>query len=155
MFESWYPSSFHATCDQLAFTMSFIWRRAWHFPFTFLSQDRRLYWCDAGLNRIESVDFDGNNRIKLFEYHQINIHPFDLSISGTDLYWSDWAFYTLVRMDKYAGSNAELVGPPVLQQAGGLHIGRISTLFSVSPRENMLEITISQTTYDHNKMLEK
>ena len=94
-------------------------------PFTFLSQDRRLYWCDAGLNRIETVDLDGNNRIKLFEYHQINIHPFDLSISGTDLYWSDWAFYTLVRMDKYAGSNAELVGPPVLQQAGGLHIGRI------------------------------
>ena len=55
-------------------------------------QNKLLYWCDASLDKIERVDFQGNNRKLVLDLNQTlgNMHPFGLALSGDVLYWSDW-----------------------------------------------------------------
>lgn len=53
-------------------------------------QSRLLYWCDAKLDKIERVDFQGNNRLLILDLSLDNLHPFGLALSGDILYWSDW-----------------------------------------------------------------
>lgn len=53
-------------------------------------QSRLLYWCDAKLDKIERVDFQGNNRLLILDLSFDNLHPFGLALSGDILYWSDW-----------------------------------------------------------------
>ena len=81
-----------------------------------------MYWCDAALNRIETTDLNGVDRRKLFMITDPDIHPFDIGIYNTYVYWTDWALNKLIRMDKYAGGIADAVGPSVFARAGGLHI---------------------------------
>ena len=47
-----------------------------------------LYWADASLNKIESSQVDGSNRILLTTYSIL--HPFALTYYNRHLYWSDW-----------------------------------------------------------------
>ena len=53
-------------------------------------QSRLLYWCDAKLDKIERVDFQGNNRLVILDLSFDNLHPFGLALSDDILYWSDW-----------------------------------------------------------------
>ena len=95
-----------------------------YFAFNTLSLDQRLYWCDAGSDRIETVDFNGTNRKNLFEGYTFDTNAYDLAISGNDIYWTDWLYYNLVRMDKYAVIvSVEPATPPLLEQGGGIHKG--------------------------------
>lgn len=48
-----------------------------------------LYWCDANLDRIERIDFQGNNRIVILDLSSGTWHPFGLALSDDVLYWSD------------------------------------------------------------------
>ncbi|PFX23099.1 Low-density lipoprotein receptor-related protein 6 [Stylophora pistillata] len=48
-----------------------------------------LYWCDAILDRIERIDFQGNNRIVILDLSSGTWHPFGLALSDDVLYWSD------------------------------------------------------------------
>ena len=86
-----------------------------------------MYWCDAGLNRIETSDVNGENRRVLTtiemttDGREVNIHPFDIGFYNNHIYWSDWAFNSIIKMDKY-GRFAKSVGPAVFERAGGLHI---------------------------------
>ncbi|PFX11516.1 Low-density lipoprotein receptor-related protein 4, partial [Stylophora pistillata] len=48
-----------------------------------------LYWCDASLDRIERIDFQGNNRIVILDLSSGTWHPFGLALSDDVLYWSD------------------------------------------------------------------
>ena len=90
--------------------------------------DQRLYWCDAGLNLIQSITLNGRNRVIHFLYFKLNIHPFDIAVYNSTIYWTDWALPNLVELP-YGSPQAELVGPGIFQQAGGLHIyqGKINT----------------------------
>lgn len=85
-----------------------------------------MYWCDAGFNKIETADLNGQNRISLGTFSPIivgiDIHPFDIVIYNNDLYWSDWSIPNLFKMDRYRGLSAKAVGSSVLGKAGGLHI---------------------------------
>ena len=86
-----------------------------------------MYWCDAGLNRIETSDLNGEKRQVLktisqtLDGQEIDIHPFDIGLYNNDLYWSDWAFTAIIKMDKL-GRYAEIIGSLVFEQASGLHI---------------------------------
>ena len=86
-----------------------------------------MYWCDAGLNRIETSDLSGGNRQILVtiertdDGEELDIHPYDIGIYKNNLYWSDWALIKIVKVDKY-GRGAETVGSNVFARAGGLHI---------------------------------
>jgi len=49
---------------------------------------KKIYWADAKSSSIETADYSGRNRRKLFS-HKI-VSPFDVTILGPWLYWTDW-----------------------------------------------------------------
>ncbi len=97
------------------------------------------------MNRIETTDIHGNNRVKLLEYHNIDIHPFDIGISGDNLYWTDWVFPKLTKMDRYAGRTASLTGPSVFQWGGGVCIGKVflTMFFKTLKNYNVVIMTLN------------
>ena len=46
-----------------------------------------LCWTDAGVKKIECVNLHGHNRRII---HSPNQYPFDLTIAGDFIYWTDW-----------------------------------------------------------------
>ena len=81
-----------------------------------------MYWCDAGLDRIESANLDGGDRVHLFGPAQQDIHPFGIGIYDDTILWSDWTFATLVTMEISVPNAAALTGSITFLRAGGLHI---------------------------------
>nr|XP_045620165.1 low-density lipoprotein receptor-related protein 6-like [Procambarus clarkii] len=51
-------------------------------------EQRVIYWADAKLNYIASVDFDGKRRTKVVQSKLP--HPFALTYFNNTLYWTDW-----------------------------------------------------------------
>ncbi|XP_072018610.1 uncharacterized protein [Amphiura filiformis] len=89
-------------------------------------EGNRMYWCDAGVNTIETTDMDGGDRRKLFEFTPTSeipdLHFFDSGLYDEYIYWSDWALIKIVRYNKYGGQQAIAVGSSVFERAGGLHV---------------------------------
>ncbi len=52
-------------------------------------QNRLVFWVDAGTDRVESVDYHGNNRKLLFQ--QSGIHFFGVTFFSSSLFLSEWA----------------------------------------------------------------
>ena len=50
---------------------------------------RLVFWVDAGTDRVEYVDYHGNNRKLLFQ--QRGIHLFGVTFSSSYLFVSEWA----------------------------------------------------------------
>ena len=48
---------------------------------------QRLYWCDAGTDKIGSMFFDGSSPKIVF---RSVVHAFGLGLYKDTLYWSDW-----------------------------------------------------------------
>ena len=51
--------------------------------------NKRIYWVDAGADRIESVDYHGNNRVLLKLV--TGYHPFGVALIPPFLFSTDWA----------------------------------------------------------------
>ena len=49
---------------------------------------RMLVWVDAKLDKIETSDYNGNNRRVL--HQQAGIHPFGVVVKRPFIYWTDW-----------------------------------------------------------------
>ncbi len=83
-----------------------------------------MYWCDAKLDKIERSDLLGNNRhvIKnLTEIEGFHFHPFDLAVYKDEIYWTDWRFKAVFRVN-VNGLGEQIYGPLVFERAGGIHI---------------------------------
>ncbi|KAL9960408.1 hypothetical protein ACROYT_G033860 [Oculina patagonica] len=50
--------------------------------------NKRIFWVDAGYDRVESVDYNGNNRKQLFQLS--GLHPFDVTLIPPFLFFTDW-----------------------------------------------------------------
>lgn len=50
--------------------------------------NKRIFWVDAGYDRVESVDYNGNNRKRIF--HESNLHPFGVTLIPPFLFFTDW-----------------------------------------------------------------
>lgn len=63
----------------------------------------KLYWADARLDKIEMCDYHGLNRVLLF---RISVeHPFDMTIFGDNIFWTDWMMRAVMSADKNTGAN--------------------------------------------------
>ena len=51
--------------------------------------NKRIYWVDGGTDKIESVSYQGNNRILLSELN--GYHPFGVAMISRFLFVTDWA----------------------------------------------------------------
>ena len=50
--------------------------------------NKRIYWVDAWYDRVETVDYNGNNRKQLFQ--QSGLHPFGVTLIPPFLFFTDW-----------------------------------------------------------------
>lgn len=50
-----------------------------------------IFWVDAGNDRVESVDYNGNNRKQLFQLS--GLHPFGVALIPPFLFFTDWLTY--------------------------------------------------------------
>uniref|UniRef100_A0A1A9V2H5 Uncharacterized protein n=1 Tax=Glossina austeni TaxID=7395 RepID=A0A1A9V2H5_GLOAU len=58
-------------------------------------EERKLYWADERLNKMERVTSCGASSFYTPE------HPFAVAVSGNLLFWSDWIVGALVRANEY------------------------------------------------------
>lgn len=61
----------------------------------------RVYWIDAYRDVIDSTDLNGQNRQLLSgDIHpSLNMIPFDFTVYGDTLYWSDWNTESIERLN--------------------------------------------------------
>jgi len=65
----------------------------------------RLFFVDAGKDRLETVDFEGGHRRVIVK--ELVRHPFSVEVFENWLYWSDWksdqvvSHLTLLKSDKF------------------------------------------------------
>ena len=78
-------------------------------------KSNQIYWIDAYLEVLESVDFDGNGRIKYnLVYQQNTIHPYSMALFSEKkiMYLTDWksdVIYGLFSVGKSLFSQATLL----------------------------------------------
>lgn len=64
---------------------------SWPNGLTLDFEDKRLFWVEAKLRYIASVDWDGRNRKQIFFGNELSLpQPFGLSFYDQELYWTDW-----------------------------------------------------------------
>ncbi|XP_052899994.1 putative vitellogenin receptor [Anopheles moucheti] len=67
--------------------------------------NNRLYWIDAKLKRIESMHFDGSDRVVVLS--DVLKHPFSIAVFNDRLYWSDWDTKSIQSCDKFTGKTRQ------------------------------------------------
>lgn len=63
--------------------------------------NKRIFWVDAGYDRVESVDYSGNNRKLLFQMS--GLHPFSVALIPPFLFFTDWNTYKVHKLDATTG----------------------------------------------------
>ncbi|XP_067141982.1 low-density lipoprotein receptor-related protein 4-like isoform X1 [Centruroides vittatus] len=66
----------------------------------------QIYWVDAHLDRIETADLNGKNRVQLI--YDVT-HPFGLTLYGPFIYWTDWQSKSIERAEKENGKNRTII----------------------------------------------
>uniref|UniRef100_A0A1I7WFR2 Low-density lipoprotein receptor-related protein 6 n=1 Tax=Heterorhabditis bacteriophora TaxID=37862 RepID=A0A1I7WFR2_HETBA len=69
---------------------------------------KRVYWVDPKVDRLESIDYQGNDRRVVAQGMNNVPHPFGLALFDQYLYWTDWTRLGVVKIEKF-GSNPELI----------------------------------------------
>lgn len=76
--------------------------------------NKRIFWVDGGNDRVESVDYNGNNRKLIFQ--QNGIHPFAVTMISPFLFFTDWTTRKVHKLDASTGQllqNYNIGGQPM------------------------------------------
>ncbi|XP_071809524.1 vitellogenin receptor Yl-like [Asterias amurensis] len=100
-------------------------------------ENNMMYWCDASLDKIERSDLLGENRQFVKNLTELNLpfHPFDLAVYKDEIYWTDWNYVSLLRVN-INGLGEQHFGARVFERAAGLHIQLEPDYCESSPCEN-------------------
>ncbi|KAM3721677.1 Low-density lipoprotein receptor-related protein [Dirofilaria immitis] len=69
---------------------------------------KRVYWVDPKVDRVESIDYNGNDRRIVVQGMNNVPHPFGLTIFDQYLYWTDWTRLGIMRVEKF-GSSTDII----------------------------------------------
>ncbi|CAG2068168.1 unnamed protein product, partial [Timema podura] len=58
---------------------------------------KKLYWCDAYLDKIERINLDGTSRELVFDGSQLD-HPYGLAYHNEYLYWTEFQKGTVQKL---------------------------------------------------------
>ncbi|XP_033742175.1 LOW QUALITY PROTEIN: low-density lipoprotein receptor-related protein 4-like [Pecten maximus] len=86
---------------------------------TFDDKDNKLYFCDAGTNKIEVMNTDGSNRQVLFE--DSGAHFFGVDTDEQYIYFSDWTKDGVMKIQK-SGVGEIPIGPPSFVRVNGVAV---------------------------------
>ena len=53
--------------------------------------NKRIFWVDAGYGRVETIDYNGNNRKTLFQHD--GLHLFGVALIAPFLFFTNWNMY--------------------------------------------------------------
>lgn len=68
---------------------------------------QKIYWGDAKLRFISSMNYDGSNRKVVIEGSLS--HPFALTVSGDFIYWTDWQVKSIQSCPKLTGAHKRVI----------------------------------------------
>ncbi|XP_071101709.1 prolow-density lipoprotein receptor-related protein 1-like isoform X1 [Haliotis cracherodii] len=66
---------------------------------------RRLYWADARSDSVHTSTYEGLDHHLVVHNHDALAHPFALTLFEHYVYWTDWRTNSLVRANKFNGSD--------------------------------------------------
>lgn len=78
--------------------------------------DKKLFWADARLDKIERCDYDGKNRVILAQ--AALKHPFSIAVFEDYVFFSDWTLHAVVRANKYSGNDVVFVSTAIEHPMG-------------------------------------
>ena len=64
----------------------------------------RIYWSDAGMDRLEFSNFDGSDRTIVENAISGLVHPFAVTVADELLFWSDWETQKIYATHKEHGT---------------------------------------------------
>ncbi|XP_068110700.1 sortilin-related receptor [Hyperolius riggenbachi] len=68
--------------------------------------DSWIYWTEAYMDRIERIDFNGQQRMVILDSLP---HPYAIAVFKNDIYWDDWSQLSIFRASKYNGARGEVL----------------------------------------------
>ena len=74
----------------------------WPNALTLDIQTQTLYWADAFLDKVESSNVDGTNRVLLAQTGVV--HPFSIVFANNTLYFTDWSDDTIRYLSAAGGT---------------------------------------------------
>lgn len=66
-------------------------------------KEKKIFWADARLDKIERCDYDGKNCVILSQ--SAPKHPFSIAVFEEFIFWSDWTLRAVLRANKYSGND--------------------------------------------------
>ncbi|XP_023030772.1 low-density lipoprotein receptor-related protein 1 [Drosophila willistoni] len=70
---------------------------------------KRVYWVDAKSDSISSTKYDGSEHHVVLRNKEILSHPFAISVFENYVYWTDWRTTSVIRANKWNGSDVEVL----------------------------------------------
>lgn len=96
----------------------------------------RLFWCDAFLDRIESVNLDGSNRTVVIENSPYLQHSYSIALYGEFIFWTDARQSGVVKAERNNGTVIDvttLAGQPGIN---GLSVSSFDQGTNACSRDN-------------------
>ncbi|XP_042220954.1 prolow-density lipoprotein receptor-related protein 1-like isoform X2 [Homarus americanus] len=76
---------------------------------------RRIYWIDAKSDSIHTSFYDGSDHREILREHHLLSHPFSISLFGNYVYWTDWRTNSVIRANKFNGSDVRDIHRTITQ----------------------------------------
>lgn len=70
---------------------------------------KRIYFIDAHSDSIHTTDYDGNKHHLVIRDQETLSHPFSISLFENYVYWTDWRTNSVMRANKWNGSDVTTV----------------------------------------------
>ena len=96
-------------------------------------EKRKIYWCDAKMDKIEVTNMDGSDRRVILNENLP--HVFGLSLFENFIYWTDWQERTVERAHKITG-NDRMVVVDHFPDLMGLKVTKLNEIKGTSPCMN-------------------
>ncbi|GFW79538.1 prolow-density lipoprotein receptor-related protein 1 [Trichonephila clavipes] len=76
---------------------------------------QRIYWIDARSDSIHTITYAGKDHRQILQNHESLSHPFSIALFGNYVYWTDWRTNSVLRANKWNGTNVQVVQRAITQ----------------------------------------
>lgn len=99
---------------------------------------KRVYWIDARSDSIHTTNYDGLDHHLVIRDPETLSHPFSISVFENHVYWTDWRTNSVIRANKWNGSDIAVIDRTSSQPFGIqiLHSSRQPPYDGVNPCGN-------------------
>ncbi|XP_055692338.1 low-density lipoprotein receptor-related protein 1 [Lutzomyia longipalpis] len=91
---------------------------AWPNGLTLDYHQRRIYWIDARSDSIHTTNYNGDDHHLVIRDQEILSHPFGISLFENHVYWTDWRTNSVIRANKWNGSDVAVIQRKLTQPFG-------------------------------------